>query len=141
MNSIIGEMCKILGMKKLQTMPCHPQINGLAERSHQTIMRMIMKLGKDKKINWPGHLAKIVHAYNATHSTISRYSPHYLMFRQIPRLPVNFYFPTFRSAEAPTRETFTKCVDKYVATVPVEDCPLGSSGPIDSRRLRAEMVL
>ena len=49
MSSVIEEMCKILSMKKLQTMPYHPQTNGLVERLHQTIMRMIGKLGKDKK--------------------------------------------------------------------------------------------
>ena len=49
MSSVIDEMCKILGMKKLQTMPYHPQTNGLVERLHQTIMRMTMKLGEDKK--------------------------------------------------------------------------------------------
>ena len=38
MSSIIDEMCTLLGMKKLQTMPYHPQANGLVERSHQTIM-------------------------------------------------------------------------------------------------------
>ena len=38
MSSVIEEMCKILGIKKLQTTPYHPQTNGLVERSHQTIM-------------------------------------------------------------------------------------------------------
>ena len=38
MSSVIDEMCKILGVKKLQTMPYHPQTNGLVERLHQTIM-------------------------------------------------------------------------------------------------------
>ena len=38
MSSIIGEMCKLLSMKKLQTMPYHPQTNGLVVRSNQTIM-------------------------------------------------------------------------------------------------------
>ena len=80
MSSVINEMCKILNMKKLWTTPYHPQTNGLVERSHQTIMRMIRKLGKDKKADWPGHLAEIVHAYNATCSTMTGYSLHYLMF-------------------------------------------------------------
>ena len=42
-------------------MPYHPQTNGLVERSHQTIMHMIGKLGEDKKADWPSHLAEIVH--------------------------------------------------------------------------------
>ena len=38
MSSVIDEMCKILGVKKLQTMPYHPETNGLVERSHQMLM-------------------------------------------------------------------------------------------------------
>ena len=96
MRSIINELCKVLSVKKLWTMPYHPQTNGLVERLHQTIMRMIWELGEDKKAFWPGHLAEIVHAYNATQSAVTRYSPHYLMFEQRPRLPVDFYLPTLQ---------------------------------------------
>ena len=85
MSSVIDKMCKILVMKKLQAMPYHPQTNGLVERSHQTIMRMIEKLGKEKKADWPGHLAEIVHTYNATCSAFTGYSSHYIMFGQRPR--------------------------------------------------------
>ena len=65
-SSIIEELCKILSIKQQQTMPYHPQMNGLVERSHQTIMHMIRKLAEDKKANWPSHLTEIAHAYNAT---------------------------------------------------------------------------
>ena len=116
-SSVIEELCKILGIKWLQTMPCHPQTNGLVERLHQMIMHMIRKLGEDKKADWPPHLAEIVHAYNATQSTVTRYSPNYLMFGQWPRLLVNFVFPTVGSNEAPMREASAKCVDVYVASV------------------------
>ena len=85
-SSIIEELCKILGIQRLWTMPYHPQTNGLVERSHQMIVCMIWKLGEDKKADWPSHLAEILHAYNATRSAGTRYSPHYLMFGQWPRL-------------------------------------------------------
>ena len=75
MSSIIGMMCKLLGMKKLQTMPYHPQMNGLVERSQQTIMWMIGKLGEDEKANWLSHLVEIVHTYNATQSAVMGHSP------------------------------------------------------------------
>ena len=117
MSIIINEMCKILCMRKLWTMLYHPQTNGLVERSHQTVMQMIWKLGEDRKADWPGHLAEIVHTYNATISAMVGYSPHYLMFGCRPRLPVNFYFPTFRSTEVPRRGAFAKCMDEYMATV------------------------
>ena len=49
-SNVIEELCKILGIKWLQTMPYHPQTNGLVERLHQTIVHMIGKLGEDKKL-------------------------------------------------------------------------------------------
>ena len=98
-------------------MPFHPQTNRLVERSHQMIMCMIGKLGEDKKADWPSHLAEIVHAYNATRSAVTGYSPHYLMFGRWPRLPVDFVFPTIGSNEAPIREASTRKVDTYVASV------------------------
>ena len=117
MSSIIDKMCKLLGMKKLQTTPCHLQMNGLAERSHKTIMWMIGKLGEDKKVDWSGHLAEIVHAYIATKTTVMGYSPYYLIFGLRPRLPVDIHFPNLGSTEVPKCGASTKCVDKYVATV------------------------
>ena len=108
-SSIIEELCKILGIQQMQTTPYHPQTNGLVERSHQMIMCMIGKLGEDKKADWPSHLAEIVHAYNATQSTVTGYSPHYLMFGQQPRLPVSFIFPTIGSNETPMREASQEC--------------------------------
>ena len=117
MGSMIEKMCKILGVKKLWTMPYHPQTNGLVERLHQMIIQMIGKLGEDEKADWPSHLAEIVHAYNVTCSAVTGYSPHYLMFGWRPRLLVNFYFPTIGSNEAPMREASAKCVDKYVTSV------------------------
>ena len=98
-------------------MPYHPQTNGLVERLHQTIMHMIRKLGEDKKANLPSHLAEIVHTYNATHSAVTGYSPHYLKFGHRPRLPVDFFFPTIGSNEAPTREASAKHLDEYVVSI------------------------
>ena len=116
-SSIIEELCQILGIQWLWTMPYHPQTNGLVERFHQMIMCMIGKLGEDKKANWPSHLAEIVHTYNATQSAVTGYSPHYLMFGQWPRLLVDFVFPTIGSSKAPMREASARKVDTYLASV------------------------
>ena len=45
------------------------------------------------------------------------YSPHYLMFGCRPQLPVDFYFPTSRSAEVHLRAASAKHVDECVGTV------------------------
>ena len=75
------------------------------------IMHMIQKLEEDKKADWPSHLAEITHAYNSIQSTVTGYSPHYLMFGQWPILLVDFVFPTIGSNEVPMREASTRSVD------------------------------
>ena len=45
------------------------------------------------------------------------YSSHYLMFGCRPRFPVDFYFPTLRSAEVPKCGISAKHVDEYIVTV------------------------
>ena len=86
--------------------------------------------GRDKKSGQPSHLAEKVHAYNATWSAVTGYSPHYLMFGWQPRLPVDFFFPSIGSNEAPTREASTKCVDVYLASVRIDwGLPCGRHRP------------
>ena len=87
---------------------------------------------RQKKTDWPSHLAEIVHTYNTTHSAVTRYNPHYLMFGQWPRFPINFYFPTIGGSEAPTRKASTKHVDDYIASVQERlRPPMGGASPID----------
>ena len=63
---------------------------------NQTLIRMIGKLPDQKKMNWPVHLPEVIQAYNTTQSAIMGDSPHYLMFGQRPRFPIDLYFPTLR---------------------------------------------
>ena len=72
---------------------------------------MIDKLPDQMKVNWPVHLPEVIQAYNSTQSTITGYSPHYLMFGQRPRFPIDLYFPTLSG------ETEKICVNHYVADI------------------------
>ena len=65
------------------------------------IMQMIGKLGEDKKANWPLHLAEIVHAYNTTCSTVTGYSPHYLMLIEGLGSLSTFTSPSLAAARPP----------------------------------------
>ena len=68
-----------MGIQKARTL-YQPQTNGQVEQAHQTLMRMIGKLSKDWKADWPKHPPELVHAYNSTRLAITGYSPHYLTF-------------------------------------------------------------
>ena len=111
MSNIIQELYKLMGIKKIKTLPYHAQTNGQVECADQTIMQMTGKLSEDQKADWPNHLLEMVQAYNYTRLAVTEYSPHYLMFGWWPRMPVDFYFTTVRGAER------HKHVDEYVANL------------------------
>ena len=60
-----------MGIKKIRTFPYHAQTNRQVEHTHQTIMWMIGKLGKDLKADWPNHLSEVMEAYNSTRSAVT----------------------------------------------------------------------
>ena len=91
---VITHLCELYGVQKLRTLPYHAQTNGQVERMNQTIIRMIGKLEGDKKACWSQHLSELLLAYNATCSTVTGYSPYYLLFGRRPRIPVDYLFPT-----------------------------------------------
>ena len=102
MGHVITHLCELYGVQKLRTSPYHAQTNGQVEPMNQTIIRMIGKL-EDKKACWSEHLPELLMAYNATHSTVTRYSPYYLLFGRRPRIPVDYLFPTLRDSPHQTK--------------------------------------
>ena len=100
---IITHLCELYGVQKLRTSPYHAQTNGQVERMNQTIICMIRKLEKDWKACWSKHLPELLLAYNATHSTVTGYSPYYLLFGRRPRIPVDYLFPTLRDSPHQTK--------------------------------------
>ena len=93
-SKLFAELCLLSDIIKKRTMPYNPQANGKVEWVNQTIIRMLGKLTSKQKDNWVPHLPTLLYAYNCTRSSITGYSPHYLMFGRRPRLPVDFYFPS-----------------------------------------------
>ena len=94
---LVKELCTAFGIQKCWTTAYHPQCNGQVEHFHQMLFRMLGKLASDKKAQWEQHLPELLQAYNSTRSAVTGYSPHYLMFRRHPHLPMDFYFPTMGS--------------------------------------------
>ena len=110
-GKVIAAMCSLLGVEKIRTTLYHPQTNGSDERLHQTLQRMIGKLGPEKRKKWPVHIGSIIIAYNSTRSLVTGYSPYYLMFGWRPRLPIDLLFPTCRT------QMLTRTIDEYVASL------------------------
>ena len=102
-GEVIQDLCEIYGVQKLRTSSYHTQTNGQVERMNQMLIHMIGKLEEDKKACWSQHLPELLLAYDATHSAVIGYSPHFLLFGRRLRIPVDCLFPTIRDAPHTTR--------------------------------------
>ena len=57
----------------------------------------------NKKACWSKHLPELLMAFNTTRSTVTGYSPYYLLFDRRPRIPVDYLFPTLRDSPHQTK--------------------------------------
>ena len=65
-SQLVADLCKLMGVQKIQTSLYHLQTNGQCERFNSTLINMLGTLPKEKKLEWKNHVGTLVHAYNCT---------------------------------------------------------------------------
>ena len=76
-------------VKKLCTSPYHPETNGQCEHFNATLIGMLGTLPTHAKKNWQEWIATLSHAYNCTVSSVTGFSPYFLMFGRTPKIPLD----------------------------------------------------
>ena len=110
-NELFYHLERMSGIKKKHTTPYHPECNGKAERFNRTLLGMLRTLPKIGKSRWKDHLQRMVHAYNATTSRSTGYSPFFLMFGREPRLPIDLLFSEV--TDEPKRKSYRQYVEEW----------------------------
>ena len=81
-------MCELAQLKKLHISPYHPETNGQCEHFNATLINMLGTLPTHAKKNWQEWVTTLTHAYNCTVSSVTGFSPYFLMFVQTPKIPL-----------------------------------------------------
>ena len=91
-SKLIAELCQIAQVQKIRTTPYHPEGNAQCERFNQTLLGMIGSLNPNEKRRWQDWVSTLTHAYNCTRCDSTGFSPYYLMFGRVPRLPIDIEY-------------------------------------------------
>ncbi|KAL7870478.1 hypothetical protein SRHO_G00079750 [Serrasalmus rhombeus] len=88
--SLLRQLCNLYGIDRSRTTPYHPAGNGQCERFNRTLHNLLRTLPVSQKRDWPVCLPQVLFCYNTTPHQATGESPHFLMFGQEPRLPIDF---------------------------------------------------
>ena len=80
LSCLMQDICKLLGVQKLNTTAHHPQCNGMAERFNRILSTMLRKDVSQFEMQWVMYLPGILWVYcNMPHSTTDE-EPSFLLF-------------------------------------------------------------
>ena len=88
-NNLIRELCELAQVKKLCTIPYHPETNEQCEHFNTTLINMLGTLPTHAKKNWQEWVTTLTHAYNCTISSVTGFSPYFLTFGWTPKIPLD----------------------------------------------------
>ena len=120
------DVCKLLGMKKLNTTAHHPQCNGMVERFNRTFKAMLRKHVSQFGMQWDTYLSGVLWAYHNTPHSSTGEKPSFLLFGFHCRYPTE-------AATLPTKRLNATDITDYR-----EELVLNSSS---ARTLAAKSIL
>ena len=80
LSCLMQDVCKLLGIKKLNTTAHHPQCNGMIERFNRTLKTMLRKHVSQFGMQWDTYLSGVLWAYRNTPHSSTGEKPSYLLF-------------------------------------------------------------
>ena len=87
LSELIQDICRLMGMKKVNTTSHHPQTDGLVENFNRTLRAMTAKHVRKFGSQWDQYLHQLLFAYRTKPHESTGESPFYLLYGRDARLP------------------------------------------------------
>ena len=87
LSHLMKDVCKLLGIEKLNTTAHHPECDGAVERFNRTLKTMLRKQAAKYGAQWDRYIHVVVWAYRNTPHSSTREKPSYLLFGMDCRTP------------------------------------------------------
>jgi hypothetical protein len=87
LSELMQEICKLLGIEKINTSGYHPQTDGLVEKFNSTIINMLSKCVEKHGRNWDQQLPYVLFAYRVAVQESTQESPFYLLYGRDAQIP------------------------------------------------------
>ena len=87
MSSFFKEICRILGIRKVNTSSYHPSSNGIVKRLHRSLHSGLSYYIDSANTNWHIVVPFYLMSYRATPNTTTGFSPYYLLHGREMALP------------------------------------------------------
>ncbi|KAL4135300.1 hypothetical protein QTP88_006918 [Uroleucon formosanum] len=86
LNKIFSETCKLIGVKRINTFPYHPQANSALERSHRTLGEYLRHYVDADQQNWDTYIPYAIFTYNSSEHQSTGKQPYALLYHiGVPR--------------------------------------------------------
>ena len=90
-GTVLGEVCRLLGISKTHTCPYHPQGNAITERENKVIVDMLSHFVNRRHTDWDEHLPVLMLAYRSSVHRVLGESPAAMMYGHELRLPIDAF--------------------------------------------------
>jgi transposase InsO family protein len=87
LSETFKNMCKLLGIRKIQSTSFRPQTQGSLERTHRSLMEYIRSYVAMDFRNWDQWVRYATFAHNTTPQSSTNYMPFQLLYGRLPNLP------------------------------------------------------
>ena len=92
LSHVMQDLCKMLGIRKLNTTAYHPQCDGMVERFNRTLKTILRKHAARFGNQWDRYLSGVLWAYRNTPHDSTSEKPSFLLFGHDLRTPTEACF-------------------------------------------------